>query len=426
MKFFLIFIIFLVSVHFAQAQKSLPYYEPFNYPTGVLGTQGGWGASGALATVDNTVNLNYAGLDNSGASTNSLLFGGTTGTNTQPLSIANQTGTVYASFLMRVASLQFNTANSRYSVGFGNTAAGGNFAGTLWVLTNADGVTYELGFHGGSSGTVPPLAANTTAQNFSPGVTTMVVIEYTPGTNVMNVWVNPSSPTFESGSAPTPTFSNVAGGAITNVASFILRCGTGGSGTNGTNPMYLDDLRLGNTWASVTPKAIVTPVKLSSFSSKRKLNTTELSWTAATEIDFDKYVVLYGKNGVDFNEVGTVKGKGNNSKYTFSYAHDGDAYFKLKSVDLNGDFEYSEVIHAKGNTVFIKAGPNPFTDEINIYGMPNGINSVELYNLIGAKIKTQVVNSNDTILSLSTLPSGTYLLKIVNDNKTIFSEKFVK
>lgn len=405
------------------AQYSLPLYEPFKITLGQLAGQNSWTgnvvASGNGAQVINKP-LAYSGLSTQ-ASSYSVSFGNQPSGGTQALGFTSQTTTVYASFLMQVSSLPLAIADSKYNFGFGSSSTGGTFAGCMYVVPNVDGTAFELGFDGNNSTPVP---ANTTTSSFALNTTIMVVLAYTPsatsGSGTVSAWVNPASTSFGAAIAPTPTFANVVGGKAATVASVFIRSG------NATNPMLIDELRVGTTWSDVTSYNVVLPVKLVDFSSKRKLNTTELSWSAYTEVDFDKYVVLYSKNGVDFNEVGTEKGKGNNSKYTFNYAHDGDAYFKLKAVDLNGEFEFSKVIYAKGNTLSIKAGPNPFTDNINISGMPEGLNTIVLYTSNGAKIKTRTANGSEATLSLSTIPSGSYLLKIANGNNPIYSEVFVK
>lgn len=402
------------------AQYTLPIYEPFQLIEGRLAGQNTWTGNTTSSTVGAQVvnqTLSYTGLPASKG--NAVLYGNQTSGGTQALGFISQTTTVYTSFLMQVSSLDLLAANLRYVFGFGNTTAGGSFAGCMNVVANVDGTTFELGFNGTNS---IPSAANTTSQTFAINTTIMVVMAYTPGASgagKVSAWVNPTT-NFGSATAPTPTFSDVTGGTITNVSSVFIRSG------NATNPMIIDELRVGTSWADVTSYNIVLPVELADFTSKRKLNITELNWSAYTEVDFEKYVVLYSKNGVDFNEIGSVKGKGNNSKYTFSYAHDGDAYFKLKSVDLNGSYEFSKVIYAKGNTVSIKAGPNPFTDKINISGMPEGLNTIDLYTLNGVKIQTQTANGSDATLSLATIPSGSYLLKIDNGNSSLYSGVFIK
>ena len=173
-------------------------------------------------------------------------------------------------------------------------------------------------------------------------------------------------------------------------------------------------------------KICILLIEFADFNLSTKTYSTTLSWKAYTEMAFDRYVVLYSKNGVDFTEIGSVKGKGNQSNYTFNYPHQGEAYFKLKAVDKNGQFEYSKVLYSKGNTFAIKVGLHPFSDNLTITGLPEGLNTITFYSLRGAGIKTQTVNGAEAVLSLATLSPGKYLLKINHGNSPFYSGLFVK
>ena len=65
--------------------------------------------------------------------------------------------------------------------------------------------------------------------------------------------------------------------------------------------------------------------------------------------------------------------------------------------------------------------PNPVKNILNINGADR-IESLEIYNMVGQKIKT--IQPTDNI-EVSTLAKGTYILKIVNNNKTQ-NIKFIK
>jgi hypothetical protein len=56
-------------------------------------------------------------------------------------------------------------------------------------------------------------------------------------------------------------------------------------------------------------------MEFADFSLSKKTYTTILSCKAYTEVDFDRYVALYSKNGIDFKEIVSVNVKGNNYNY---------------------------------------------------------------------------------------------------------------
>jgi hypothetical protein len=71
-----------------------------------------------------------------------------------------------------------------------------------------------------------------------------------------------------------------------------------------------------------------------------------------------------------------------------------------------------------------KIAPNPVTDVLQI-AATKSIESVTVYNLIGQVIDSKEVNTTSTSLDLSSLPAGTYLVKITADGKSQ-TQKIVK
>ena len=137
-------------------------------------------------------------------------------------------------------------------------------------------------------------------------------------------------------------------------------------------------------------KICVLFMEFADFSLSKKTYTTILSCKAYTEVDFDRYVVLYSKNGIDFKEIISVNVKGNN----YNYPNHGDAYFRLKVIKINGQFLYSKVLHSKGDSFAFKVGPNLFSDNLTLTGMQEDLNPISLYSLTGAGIITHTVNQS--------------------------------
>ncbi len=400
----------------------LPIYEPFALNLGSLTAQNSWSgdfAAGSGAQVVD-VPLTYAGLF-AAPVTKSVLYGVQTNGGTQALGFPTRTSKTYTSFLVQLPNMPQALVNGTYNFGFGSTNAGGTFAGCMYAIPNADGTTFELGFNGTNTA---PSAANRTAQSFPLNTATiMVVMAYTPaiaaGTGTVSAWVNPDASTFGM-TEPTPTFSGITGGNATSVASVFIRSGAA------TNPMYFDELRVGSSWSDVTTYAVLLPVSITGLKLTTRENVSSISWKSQTEINFDKYVVLYSRNGRDFKEVGSVKGKGSNNTYSFNYTHYGEGFFKLKLVDVDGRFVYSDVLYANVKSLNIKMGPNPFVDRLYITGMPEGINIAELYTIAGSRVKTQVIKDGNSTFLLPSLPAGKYVVKISNNGKRVYSTVVIK
>lgn len=69
--------------------------------------------------------------------------------------------------------------------------------------------------------------------------------------------------------------------------------------------------------------------------------------------------------------------------------------------------------------------PNPVKNTLNIQS-DKKITSVAIYNMAGQMVQNQKLNSNNSLLNLSTLSSGIYLVKAVLENGQIETFKIVK
>jgi|GEM_PF-2950747 len=407
---------FTVMATSLSAQTTLPVYEPFALNLGTLGGQNTWtgptGVDQGAQVVDS--NLTYTGL----ATSNSyaVRVGNQNAGAIQQLVFTAQNTKTYTSFLIRLSAMPPALIAGSYYVTMGNGQTPG---ATMYAIPNPDGTTFELGFN-----TLAALPATTsrTNQSFQLGATIMVVMAYTPattannGTGALSVWVNPASADIAPGATePTPTFTGITGGNLANVANVFIR-----SGTN-TRPMIFDELRIGKTWTEVTTTSATLPVKILDIGITTKGNTSQLNWTSVSETNFGKYVVMFSNNGTDFKEVGNVTPQGNNAKYSFSYAHQVDGYFKLKMIDLDGSYTYSKVLQAKVKGTTIKVSPNPVAEQLLVTAMPEGNKTIVLYNLNGVALKSQAVNGTNYTMALPALPTGNYIVKVLQDGKAIFS-----
>lgn len=108
------------------------------------------------------------------------------------------------------------------------------------------------------------------------------------------------------------------------------------------------------------------PVTLSTFTGKRTDDkTVVLRWSTESEISNDRFDIEYSADGREFDVIGDVKGNGtsfNTNDYQFVHkeaASNSVAYYRLKQVDFNGNFEYHKVIVVKPAV------------ESNVYTSPN-------------------------------------------------------
>lgn len=191
-------------------------------------------------------------------------------------------------------------------------------------------------------------------------------------------------------------------------------------------------------YSDVKTIEVVLPVSLTSFNAAVKNSTNTLTWATASESNNSGFEIESSLNGTDFNKIGFLASKGvsGNSTTTLSYIYEdakaakGVTYYRLKQIDLNGAFEYSDVkaIDNKlSKTADFTIYPNPVVNYINVATSIENLNGYqyELYNSNGVKVKTQNL-LNDKVLDVNELAPSVYILKIVKDNNLVQSFRIVK
>ncbi len=169
------------------------------------------------------------------------------------------------------------------------------------------------------------------------------------------------------------------------------------------------------------------PVHLVRFFGTNNAMKAALSWTAENETNFSHYELERSIDGYKFNIIATVNYAGHTGSNSYTYNDvsafingDKTIYYRLKSVDNDGKFEYSNIVNIT-NTRKGEVGvyPNPVEGELHINGLLQNT-SYTIKNTDGKIIQTGNVESNQRI-NVSSLPTGLYYIYI--DNQAL---KFVK
>jgi surface protein len=167
-------------------------------------------------------------------------------------------------------------------------------------------------------------------------------------------------------------------------------------------------------------------VSLISFNAKSADGTVKLEWTTASETDNDYFNVERSFNARIWETIGRVEGAGtvkSVSNYSSTDANplQGTSYYRLKIVDLVGKADYSNIRAVNSKTgpapsIF----PNPATSSVTVSGKENGF--LKIYNLSGRQVLQTEVKTDKTLIPLSGLPAGSYLIK----SEDGWNSKFVK
>ncbi|MBK8670437.1 MAG: T9SS type A sorting domain-containing protein [Saprospiraceae bacterium] len=184
--------------------------------------------------------------------------------------------------------------------------------------------------------------------------------------------------------------------------------------------------------ANVTPA----PVSLSSFGfSKNELS--HLYWTTQSESNNLGFEIESSNDELQFDKIGFVEGKGNSSgivNYSFvdKNANNGITYYRLRQVDTDGKFSFSEIItikHEKSSSLLVQ--PNLVRDQLRLLVSSDEATDyydIEIFDFTG-RIATSKVNIRPgewNTLDVSHFKSGLYFVRAHSINGLSFMEKWIK
>jgi alpha-tubulin suppressor-like RCC1 family protein len=162
----------------------------------------------------------------------------------------------------------------------------------------------------------------------------------------------------------------------------------------------------------------IVPITLSSFTAQNKNSTNLLLWTTENETNNKHFEIQRSVDGINFITIGKVNAIGNstittNYSYTDNAPTYGTNYYRLKQVDVDGTFTYSNIEKIKniklgGITIY----PNPASNALFVDGVKNN-SKYCITNLLGEIVLNGEYEINKSI-AINKLPRAIYFLKIDN------------
>lgn len=189
----------------------------------------------------------------------------------------------------------------------------------------------------------------------------------------------------------------------------------------------------------VTQNDAPLPITLVDFTATKAGAKINLNWIVSSEINAKNYDVERSGNGTDFTAIATVPAI-NNTKYSSTDASPlgGVNYYRLKMIDIDGKFKYSEVrsVLFDGTTVLFDIYPNPVITNtlylhIQQYNYAGKAQAV-ITDIAGRSIQSTNVNiikgNNQLPVIIKTLKSGTYFVTVYDASGVVITEskKLVK
>jgi len=185
---------------------------------------------------------------------------------------------------------------------------------------------------------------------------------------------------------------------------------------------------------NITAVSQPVPVELNNFSVYVSGKTVKLDWLTATETNNLRFDVQRKYDSIEWQTIGSLKGNGTTTQTQhYSFSDDLSNYsssrifYRLKQIDLDGSFSYSNEISVDNNIVssfeLEQNYPNPFNPSTKIkFNIPMTEKvKIEVFNAVGNKVATLLnevkeAGSHEIQLNADNWATGAYFYKILAGN----------
>ncbi|HYC29414.1 MAG TPA: hypothetical protein VEB42_11365, partial [Chitinophagaceae bacterium] len=139
------------------------------------------------------------------------------------------------------------------------------------------------------------------------------------------------------------------------------------------------------------PALTVLPITLSGFQANLSDGVVKLNWTTSREINSSHFVIEKSIDGTNYTAIGQVKSGAARYSFTDPTALSKQNYYRLKMVDIDGNFAYSRVVIIRndGSNVIMKLTPNPVVSTLSIsfQSERNEAVMINFFDQLGRQVK---------------------------------------
>lgn len=221
---------------------------------------------------------------------------------------------------------------------------------------------------------------------------------------------------------------NIFGGipvnSLMNGYQFRILVSTSKDGLDNPDCIYVGEYRM------IVASGGPLPVKLTSFNGNYADGVATLNWQTSQELNSDRFELFRSFDGNDFTLAATVAGAGNSfTPKNYSYqdringAQGNYVFYKLKQIDKDGKFTFSNVIKLSlsDSKSSFQVFPNPVVNNFTAsFSAPKTSTATLLIrNTNGQTVykkSVDVIKGNNSVqVGASQLSTGMYYINIVND-----------
>jgi hypothetical protein len=158
----------------------------------------------------------------------------------------------------------------------------------------------------------------------------------------------------------------------------------------------------------------------------------QLNWIIEAEENVRAYEVERSADGRSFSKIGSVAATGTKS---YSFGDDrtlaGVSYYRIKSVDADGNAAYSAVVTLKNgkSAIVFKGFPTLIRSNLTLqHDAATPSSSISVSTTEGRVVKTIVPakGSQQTIADLTAVQAGVYFVRYNNGNGSVETLKIIK
>ncbi|KAI9437848.1 hypothetical protein F5148DRAFT_1294105 [Russula earlei] len=189
---------------------------------------------------------------------------------------------------------------------------------------------------------------------------------------------------------------------------------------------------LGGAWRgiAIAPDNSSLPLNLLSFTGKQAGKAIELDWTTANEINVSGFDIERSADGSSFQKIGNTAATGNGGyAFTDEQPLAGTNYYRLKMIDKDGTYTYSNVVAISIRSVAaFNLYPNPANDQVTItHDKITSEAIITIYSMDGKKILAEQLATGNTVdkINVGRLAPGNYIVSL-NLNNTINTTELIK
>ncbi len=173
------------------------------------------------------------------------------------------------------------------------------------------------------------------------------------------------------------------------------------------------------------------PLRKLQFTGKQNSPNIQLDWEVQDEKDIKEYALEMSTDGYRFANINTQTARlgAIYNRYQFvdaSHWTTTQKFYRLKIVEKNGSFTYSNILKFKqvNDNAAFSVAPNPVVHNCQISGL-NGEGLLRLMHSNGLLLQQLTVNASTAVVQMKELPAGTYILQYIS-KKGITQQKIVK